>query len=109
MRAMRAIYSVVGIAAGRGATHTLHRVEQVSNTGNPGGVQEGGWMGRPSKCKVHKTKSESNIGEVAPKRYPWISMDILRYPNISGDPEMYGYLLWISKGYCLDILGYLHG
>ena len=29
IRAMRAMYSAVGIAAGRGTTHTLHRVEQV--------------------------------------------------------------------------------
>jgi hypothetical protein len=60
---MRAMYSAVGIAAGRGITHTLHRdrVKQVLNTGNPGpgGVQEGGWMGGTSKCRVRKTRSSN--------------------------------------------------
>ena len=71
MRAMRAIYSAVGIAAKRGSTDTLHRVEQVSNTGNPGSVQEGCRMGGSSKCKRFNTeiwRFLSGAGRVGPTR-----------------------------------------
>jgi hypothetical protein len=57
---MCAMYSAVGIAAGMGTMHTLHRVEQVSNTGNPGGVQEGGWVGELANARCANKKKNRN-------------------------------------------------